>query len=83
MRSLAACVVLIIAAPAMAQTAPKAVKTMRVEATHAPLYTIDAAGTVTIDWGRVEAAARSVSLTDHDIARALIAVRDGTTRPER
>lgn len=83
MRSLAACVVLIIAAPAMAQTAPKAVKTLRVEATRAPLYTIDAGGAVTIDWKRVEAAARGSDLTDRDIARALIAVREGTARPER
>ena len=83
MRNLTAAFLLLLISPTAAQTPPKPVKTLRVEAIRIPLYTIDAAGRVTIDWQRVEAAAHGSDLTDRDIARALIAVRDGTARPER
>jgi len=81
MRSVIACAMLLIAVPAAAQTAPKAVKTLRIEAARHPLFAVEADGTVRIDWRRVEAAARSADLTDRDIARALMAVRDGTAQP--
>jgi hypothetical protein len=81
MRSVVACAMLLIATPAAAQTAPKAVKTLRIEATQQPLFTVEADGTVRIDWRRVEAVARSADLTDRDTARALMAVRDGTAQP--
>ena len=67
--------------PAIAQTSPKTVKTLRVESARHPLFTVEADGTVRIDWRRVEAVARSANLTDRDIARALMAVRDGTVQP--
>lgn len=81
MRSVVACGMLLIPAPAAAQTAPKVVKTLRVESTRQPLFTVETDGTVRIDWRRVETVARSADLTDRDAARALMAVRDGTAQP--
>jgi len=68
-------------APGAAQTGPKTVKTLRVEAPRQPLFTVGTDGTVRIDWHRVETVARSAELTDRDTARALMAVRDGTAQP--
>lgn len=73
--------VMLATTPAVAQTAPKAVKTLRIEAARQPLFMVEADGTVRIDWRRVEAVARSAELTDRDTARALMAVRDGTAQP--
>lgn len=67
--------------PGMAQTSPKTVKTFRVETTAAPLFRVQDDGAVQIDWHRVEAAAESANLTQRDMARALIAVRDGKVQP--
>lgn len=81
MRSTVACAaLLLLATPAAADSAPKAVKTLRVTAAPAPLFHIDDKGTVTIDWHRVEAVSQSTDLTERDIARALMAVRDGTAQ---
>jgi len=71
------------ATPVLAQTAPKTVKTMRIEAMRQPLFIVEADDTVRVDWRRVEVVARSGNLTDRDIARALMAVRDGTAKPTR
>lgn len=80
MRNLAAVLLLLLVSPAVAQTQPKPVKTFRVEAAPAPLYRVDDDGTVWIDWRRVETVARSADLRGGDIARALVAVRDGTAK---
>lgn len=83
MRGFVVVVALLIVMPALAQTAPKVVKTHRVEVSPAPLYRIEDDGVVRVDWRQVEAVARSADLTDRDVARALLAVRDGTAQPMR
>lgn len=70
-----------IVTPAVAQSASKSVKTFRVGKTSVELFHADDDGTVRIDWRRVEAAAQSADLSDRDVARALMAVRDGTWKP--
>lgn len=71
-----------IIAPAAAQDGPTKVKTQRIAPTsERPMYKIDNDGTVRIDWRRVEIVARSADLNDGDIARVLIAVRNGTAQP--
>lgn len=80
MRFTAGILVLLFVTPIAAQTAPKSVKTMRVEASPAPLYRVESDGVVVIDWGRVEAAAQSSDLANRDLARALLAVRDGAAK---
>jgi len=69
--------ILATALPAVAQTSPTTVKTLRVESTATPLFRVDDDGKVKIDWHRVEAAADSANLAQRDVARALIALRDG------
>ena len=83
MRSLIIASALLIVVPAGAQAAPKVVKTHRVEVSPTPLYRIEDDGVVRVDWRQVEAVARSADLTDRDVARALLAVRDGTAQPMR
>lgn len=77
MRTFAAVILLVGLLPAAAQNTPKSIRTHRVQTTPASLYMIDKDGTVRTDWRRVEAIAQSAELTDSDIARVLIAVRDG------
>lgn len=77
MRNLAMVILLLFIQSATAQSAPKSVKTVRVQGAATPLYVVETDGTVRVDWRRVEIAAQSAELTDSDIARALIAVRDG------
>lgn len=77
MRKLIAIILIVFVSPSAAQIPPKPVKTLHVAASPAPLYRIEDDGAVRIDWRRVEAIARSADLSDRDIARVLIAVRDG------
>lgn len=82
MRNVAAIALLLLGSSVAAQTSPKSVKTLRVEASPSHLFRVDDDGTVWVDWQRVEATAQAADLTNGDIARTLIAVRDGKARPE-
>lgn len=77
MHNFVAIALLIFTSSAVAQTPPKSIKTLRVQTTFSPLYVVETSGTVRVDWRRVETTARSAELADSNMARALIAVRDG------
>jgi hypothetical protein len=74
-----------LAAPALAQDAPKPIKTERVHGA-APgattLYRIDDDGTVWIDWRTAETlAASKADRTVLSIAQLMLAIRDGNWKP--
>lgn len=81
MRAISAVVLLLLCTPpAAAQNAQESIKTLRVQTTPAPLCMIDEDGILRIDWRQVEVVARSADLTESNVARALIAVRDGVAQ---
>lgn len=65
-------------APSAAQDPPRSVKTIRVEGLASTFYRVGSDGTVEINWRAVETAAISSDLSKSDIARAFIAIRDGS-----
>ena len=70
-----------VAAPALAQNSPGRIKTERIVPTvQKPMYQIDDNGAVSIDWTRVEEASKSASQSG-DIARVMLAIRDGSWKP--
>jgi hypothetical protein len=70
-----------IATPVLAQNGPTRIKTQRIAPTvERPMYQIDNDGTVNIDWERVEQAMKSAAVSS-DIARVMLAIRDGSWKP--